>query len=136
MWMSDLENIKLQEEEALVMRVRTLCQDYLRSAEVVGKEGLSAGQGVRERYEEGRKVVLEITTAITDEFCRDCALQASLDLCMQAADLDYATLVAKAIVTKEIQERVVKDHGTYFVLSKKEGRLISTPAAAIDPSLE
>lgn len=135
MRMSDLEKIKLQ-EDTLVMRARTLCQDYLRSAEIVGKEGLSAGQGVRERYEEGRNAVLEIAIAITDEFCRDCALQASLDYCMKAGDLDYATLISKAIMTKEIQQQVVQDHGEYFVLNEKDGKLISTPAAAIDPSLE
>jgi hypothetical protein len=135
MRMSDQENIKLQ-EETLVMGVRTLCQNYSRSAEIVGREGLSAGQGVRERYEEGRKAVLEIAIAITDEFCRDCALQTALDYCMKAGDLDYATLIIKAINTGEIQERVVKDYGEYFVLNEKDGRLISTPAAAIDPSLE
>lgn len=135
MRMSDQENIKLQ-EETLVMGVRTLCQNYSRSAEIVGREGLSAGQGVRERYEEGRKAVLEIAIAITDEFCRDCALQAALDYCMKAGDLDYAILITKAINTRKIQERVVKDYGEYFVLNEKDGRLISTPAAAIDPSLE
>jgi hypothetical protein len=134
MRMSDQENIKLQ-EETLVMGIRTLCQNYSRSAEIVGREGLSAGQGVRERYEEGRKAVLEIAIAITDEFYRDCALQAALDYCMKAGNLDYATLITKAINTREIQERVVKDYGEYFVLSEKDGRLIS-PAAAIDPSLE
>jgi hypothetical protein len=135
MRMSDQENIKLQ-EETLVMGVRTLCQNYSRSAEILGGDAPSAGKGVRERYEEGRKAVLEIAIALTDEFCRDCALRAALDYCMKAKDLDYATLITKAINTREIQERVVRDYGAYFVLNEKDGRLISTPAAAIDPSLE
>jgi hypothetical protein len=136
--MSDLDDLKLQEQTALLIRVRALCQIYSSSAEIIGGDTFSDDQGISEyekqRYEDGRKEVLEIAIKLTDEFCRDSALQASLDFCMKARDLQFATMVAKAITTKTIQEKVVKDHGSYFALNEQDGRLVPTPAAAIDPS--
>jgi hypothetical protein len=135
--MSDLDEMMLKERAALV-HVRTLCQIYGSCAQVVGRE--SDDQGIskyeKDQYERGRMEVLQITVKLTDELFRDSALRASLDFCMKARDLQFATMIAKAITTTTIQEKIVKDYSDYFVLNEKEGRLIPTAAAAIDPSLE
>ena len=134
--MSDLDEIMLKERAALV-HVRTLCQIYGSCAEIVGRDSDEQGsQYEKDQYERGRMEVLQIAVKLTDELFRDSALRASLDFCMKARDLQFATMIAKAVTTVTVQEKIVKDYGDYFVLNEKEGRLIPTPAAAIDPSLD
>jgi hypothetical protein len=138
--MSDLDDIKLQEENALSLRVRTLCQLYGGSAENVGSGEFAAdeemGQYEVTRYEKGRKEALEIAIKLTDEFYRDAALHAALDYCMKAKDLQFATIIAKAITVDMIQEQIVEEYREYFVLNERDGRLHPTAAAALGPLLK
>ena len=138
--MSELEELKMEEENALSIRARTLCQLYTGSAENVGGGEFADDQNTHEyekqRYIKGRKEVLEIAIKLTDEFYRDAALYAALDYCMKAKDLQFATVIAKAITVDMIQEKIVEDHGEYFVLNGREGRLHPTAAASIGPLLK
>jgi hypothetical protein len=137
--MSDLDDIRLQEEAALSMRVRTLCQIYGGSAENVGGGEFSDDEEIsgyeKRRYEKGRKEALEIAIKLTDEFYRDAALHAAFDYCMKAKDLEFATIIAKAITVDMIQEKIAEEHGQYFILNEKDGRLHPTAAAALGPLL-
>jgi hypothetical protein len=138
--MSDLDDLRSEEEAALSLRVRTLCQLYAGSAENVGSgefrnDGEINGYE-KQRYERGRKEVLEIAIKLTDEFYRDAALHAALDYCMKAQDLTFATIVAKAITVDMIQEKIVEQHGRVFVLNEKDGRLHPTAAASLMPLLK
>lgn len=125
--MSHLEELKLEEERALAIRVRALCQLFAGSAEIIGSGKVSDDEEIREyerqRYEKGRKEVLEIAIKLTDKLYRDAALHASLDYCMKAKDLQFANIIARAITVDMIQEKIVQDHGEYFVLNGREGRL-------------
>jgi hypothetical protein len=138
--MSDLEELRLEEESALSIRVRTLCQLYAGSAENVGSGEFADDEEMhqyeKERYEKGRKEVLEIAIKLTDEFYRDAALHAALDYCMKAKDFDFATKIAKAITVEMIQEKIVEEHGELFVLNGRDGRLHPTAAASIGPLLK
>jgi hypothetical protein len=110
--------------------VRALCQLYSGSAEIVGSGKYCDDEEIREyekqRYEKGRKEVLEIAIKLTDKVCRDAALHVALDYCMKAKDLYFATAIAKAIMVEVIQRKIVEDHGEYFVLNGREGRLYPT----------
>ena len=68
--------------------------------------------------------------AQTDKLYRDSALHAALDYCMKAKDLHFATAIAKAITVDVTQERIVEDHGEYFVLNGREGRLYPAGGSA------
>jgi hypothetical protein len=137
--MSDTDDTKLQGEGALA-EVRKVCQAYDHSAEMVGSGIFSDDRGLHDfttqHYAEGRKKALTIAIGIQDDSLRDAALRAALDYCMRARDLDFAVLIVKAINLRMIQEQIVRDHGDYFILNEKEGRLVPTPATAIDPSLD
>jgi hypothetical protein len=135
--MSDLDDLRSEEEAALSLRVRTLCQLYAGSAENVGSGEFCKINGYeKQRYERGRKEVLEIAIKLTDEFYRDAALHAALDYCMKAQDLTFATIVAKAITVDMIQEKIVEQHSRFFVLNEKDGRLHPTAAASLMPLLK
>jgi hypothetical protein len=131
---------KLEEENKLALQVRMLCQLYAGSAESVGNNEYAGHEDMRqyekERYEKGRKQALDIAIRITDEFYRDAALHMALDYCMKAADLRFATIIAKAITTEMIQEKIVEEHRGYFVFNKSDGRLHPTAAATIGPLLK
>jgi hypothetical protein len=133
--MSDLDDIKLEEENSLSLRVRTLCQIYSGSAEKVGNgeyaDDEDMGAYEKERYEKGRKEALEIAIKLTDEFYRNAALHATLNYCMKAKDLQFATIIAKAITIDIIQEKIVEEHGNYFVLNERDGRLHPTAVATL-----
>jgi hypothetical protein len=130
--MSHLKELKMEEENTLSIRVRALCQLYSGSAEVVGNSKYSDDEEIlgyeKQRYEKGRKEVLEIAIKLTDKFYRDAALHAALDYCMKAKDLHFATAIAKAIMVEVIQRKIVEDHGEYFVLNGRKGRLHPTAA--------
>jgi hypothetical protein len=49
---------------------------------------------------------------------------------MKAKDLHFATAIAKAITVDVTQERIVEDHGEYFVLNGREGRLYPAGGSA------
>ena len=123
--MTDLEELKLEEERALSLRVIILCQIYEGSAENVGNGEFTNDEemGEYEQYEKGRKEALEIVIELMDDFYRNAALHATLDLCMKARDLAFATIIANAITVDMIQEKILEEHGQYFVLSEKDGRV-------------
>jgi len=138
--MTDLEDLKLEEEATLELRVKTICQLYGGSAENVGSGEFAnddeMGSYEQKRYEKGRKEALEIAIRLRDEFYRDAALHSALDFCMKAKDLTFATIIAKAITVDMIQALIVEEHGKYFVLNEKDGRLHPTAVASIGPLLK
>jgi hypothetical protein len=130
--MTDLEELKMEAEAILSLRVKTICQLYGGSAENVGSGEFSEDEESRyeqKRYEKGRKEALEIAIKLTNEFYRNAALHSVLDFCMKAKDLAFATIIARAITINMIQEMIVQEHAEYFVLN--DGRLHPTAAAAL-----
>ena len=125
--MTDLEELKLEAEAILSLRVKTICQLYGGSAENVGSGEFSEDE--QKRYEKGRKEALEIAIKLTNEFYRNAALHSAFDFCMKAKDLAFATIIAKAITFDRIKEMIVQEHAEYFVLN--DGRLHPTAAAAL-----
>ena len=125
--MTNLEELKLEAEAILSLRVKTICQLYGGSAENVGSGELSNDE--QNRYEKGRKEALEIAIKLTDEFHRNAALHSALDFCMKAKDLAFATIIARAITFDRIKEMIVQEHAEYFVLN--DGMLHPTAAAAL-----
>ena len=138
--MSDLDDIKLQEQVALSLRVRTLCQIYEGSAEEVGTGEVSHDEDLyaheRQRYEKGRKEALEIAIKLTDESYRNAALHAAFEFCMKAKDFQFASIIANAITVDIIQEKIIEEHGQYYELNERDGRLHPTAAAALAPLLK
>jgi hypothetical protein len=131
--MTDLEELKLEAEAILSLRVKTICQLYGGSAENVGSgsEDEETSKCEQKRYEKGRKEALEIAIKLTNEFYRNAALHSAFDFCMKAKDLAFATIIAKAITFDRIKEMIVQEHAEYFVLN--DGRLHPTAAAALGP---
>ena len=132
--MTDLEELKLEAEAILSLRVKTICQLYVGSAENVGRDEFANEETSKyehKRYEKGRKEALEIAIKLTNEFYRSAALHSVLDFCMKAKDLAFATIIARAITINMIQEMIVQEHAEYFVLN--DGRLHPTAAAALGP---
>ena len=131
--MTELEELKLEAEAILSLRVKTICQLYGGSAENVGSGEFSNDEETskyeQKRYEKGRKEALEIAIKLTNEFYRNAALHSALDFCMKAKDLAFATIIAKAITFDRIKEMIVQEHAEYFVLN--DGRLHPTAAAAL-----
>jgi len=127
--MTDLEELKLEAEAILSLRVKTICQLYGGSAENVGSGEFSEDE--QKRYEKGRKEALEIAIKLTNEFYRNAALHSAFDFCMKAKDLAFATIIAKAITFDRIKEMIVQEHAKYFVLN--DGRLHPTVATALGP---
>jgi hypothetical protein len=130
--MTDLEELKMEAEAILSLRVKTICQLYGGSAENVGSGEFSEDEESKyeqKRYEKGRKEALEIAIKLTNEFYRNAALHSALDFCMKAKDLAFATIIARAITINMIQEMIVQEHAEYFVLN--DGRLHPTAAAAL-----
>ena len=130
--MTDLEELKLEAEAILSLRVKTICQLYDGSAENVGSGEFSEDE--QKRYEKGRKEALEIAIKLTNEFYRNAALHSAFDFCMKAKDLAFATIIAKAITFDRIKEMIVQEHAEYFVLN--DGKLHPTAAAALGPLLK
>jgi len=133
--MTDLEELKLEAEAILSLRVKTICQLYGGSAEHVGSGEFSNDEETskyeQKRYERGRKEALEIAIKLTSQFYRNAALHSAFDFCMKAKDLAFATIIAKAITFDRIKEMIVQEHAEYFVLN--DGRLHPTFATALGP---
>ena len=133
--MTDLEELKLEAEAILSLRVKTICQLYGGSAENVGSGEFSEDEETskceQKRYEKGRKEALEIAIKLTNEFYRNAALHSAFDFCMKAKDLAFATIIAKAITFDRIKEMIVQEHAEYFVLN--DGTLHATAAAGLGP---
>ena len=127
--MTDLEELKLEAEAILSLRVKTICQLYVGSAENVGSGEFSEDE--QKRYEKGRKEALEIAIKLTNEFYRNAALHSAFDFCMKAKDLAFATIIAKAITFDRIKEMIVQEHAEYFVLN--DGTLHPIAATALGP---
>jgi hypothetical protein len=129
---SDLDDIKLEEENALSIRVRALCQLFGGSADNIGSDEFCNDEEMsgheKRRYENGRKKILEIAIKLKDEFYRDTALHAAFDFCMRAKDLQFAVMIAKAISVDTIQKQIVDEHPEYFLLDENDGRLRPTAA--------
>ena len=125
--MTNLEELKLEAEAILSLRVKTICQLYGGSAENVGSGEFSEDE--QKRYEKGRKEALEIAIKLTNEFYRNAALHSAFDFCMKAKDLAFATIIARAITFDRIKEMIVQEHAEYFVLN--DGMLHPTAAAAL-----
>ena len=136
--MTDLEELKLEAEAILSLRVKTICQLYGGSAEHVGSGEFSNDEETskyeQKRYEKGRKEALEIAIKLTSQFYRNAALHSAFDFCMKAKDLAFATIIAKAITFDRIKEMIVQEHAEYFVLN--DGKLHPTAAAALGPLLK
>ena len=136
--MTDLEELKLEAEAILSLRVKTICQLYGGSADNVGSGEFSKDEETskheQKRYEKGRKEALEIAIKLTSQFYRNAALHSAFDFCMKAKDLAFATIIAKAITFDRIKEMIVQEHAEYFVLN--DGRLDPTVAAALGPLLK
>jgi hypothetical protein len=114
-----------EEESALAIRVRSMCQMYGDSAENVGKE-IPADEELfayeKARYERARTDTIEMAISLSEPFYRDMALHSVLGMCMKAHDLEFSEALAKAIMTEEIQDRVVEEFPNYFVFDDR-GRL-------------
>jgi len=136
--MTELEELKLEAEAILSLRVKTICQLYGGSADNVGSGEFSKDEETskheQKRYEKGRKEALEIAIKLTSQFYRNAALHSAFDFCMKAKDLAFATIIAKAITFDRIKEMIVQEHAEYFVLN--DGRLDPTVAAALGPLLK
>ena len=105
--MSDLDELKVEEEIAFSLRVRALCQIHGDSAEVVANDD---GDGdAMWQYENVRKEVLEIAIKLTDEVHRNAALHAAFDFCMKARDFAFATIIADAILGLRSKNRLPKN---------------------------
>jgi hypothetical protein len=132
--MTDLEELKLEAEAILSLRVKTICQLYGGSAENVGSGEFAneeTSKYEQKRYEKGRKEALEIAIKLTNEFYRNAALHSAFEFCMKAKDLAFATIIAKAITFDRIKEMIVQEHAEYFVLN--DGTLHPTAATALGP---
>jgi hypothetical protein len=130
--MSDLDELKVEEEIALSLRVRTLCQIHGDSAENAANED-EDGDETRQ-YENVRKEVLEIAIKLTDEVLRNAALHAAFDFCMKAKDFPFATIIADGITRAAVQEQIAEEYGEYYVLSKGDQRLHPTLRVLMDAS--
>jgi len=130
--MSDLDELKVEEEIAFSLRVRALCQIHGDSAEVVANDD-GDGDAMRQ-YENVRKEVLEIAIKLTDEAHRNAALHAAFDFCMKAKDFAFATIIADAITRVAVQEQIAEEYGEYYVLSKGDRRLHPTLRVLMDTS--
>ncbi len=125
----------LKEEGALSAKVRTICQIYNGSAESVGSGEFSKddeiGQYEINRYEKGRKEALEIAIKLTDDLYRDAALHAAFDFCMNAKDMEFATIIAEAITIEVIQDKIVEEYPQYFLIDRRDGKVHPTTAASL-----
>jgi hypothetical protein len=114
-----------EEASALAMRVRSMCQMYGDSAENVGME-IPADEELfayeKARYERARTDTIEMAISLSEPFYRDIALHSVLEMCMKAHDLQFSEAIAKAIITEQIQERVVEEFPNYFAFDDR-GRL-------------
>src|ERR1700733_1277560 len=136
--MTEFEDLKLEEEAALSLRVRTLCQIYAGSAENVGSGEFADDRETLQyetyRYEKARKETLEIAVKLKDEFYRGASLHYILNMCMKASDLPFATVIAKPIIVDMIQAEIVEEYGQYFVLNKKRRQASSFRIGCAWPS--
>ena len=114
-----------EEQSALAMRVRSMCQIYGDSAENVGKQ-LPADEKLfayeKARYERARTDTIEMAIGLSEPAYRDAALYSVLQMCMKAQDLLFLEAVAKAIVTDQVQDRVIEEFPNSFAVDGR-GRL-------------
>ena len=122
--MTDSEELKLEAEAILSLRVKTICQLYDGSAENVGSGEFSEDE--QKRYEKGRKEALEIAIKLTNEFYRNAALHSAFDFCKRTS---FTRVESRAITFDRIKEMIVQEHAEYFVLN--DGRLHPTVATAL-----
>jgi hypothetical protein len=121
------EERRLQEEKFLYTRVHTICETYAGCAEKV-TDALINGDHVaftslRRQYEKGRKEAVEISIKLSEQSYRHASLYFILRLCIKASDFRVAGLIARAITTRTIQDKILEEFPEYFVLNENNGVL-------------
>ncbi len=122
-------------EEILTMHVCLLCNAYGDSAENLGtgmflrKSDMQAYE--KQRYENGLREVLEIAVKFKDKVYRDAAFHAIFNYCMKARDFDVAAVIVKAITDQAVQEKIISEHGQYFMLNESNRRIFPTVLASL-----
>jgi len=61
----------------------------------------------------------------------DAALHAAFDFCMNAKDMEFATIIAEAITIEMIQDKIVEEYPQYFLIDRRDGRIHPTTAASL-----
>jgi hypothetical protein len=117
----------LQEEKFLYTKVHVICETYAGCAEKV-TDALINGDHValnslRRQYEKGRKKAVEISIKLSEQSYRHASLYCILQLCIKASDFRVAVLIARAITTKTIQDKIIEEFPEYFVLNENDAVL-------------
>jgi hypothetical protein len=106
----------LEADAQLLTKIRSLCEVAAASAEVVGRRVADEETLKQEkhRFESAKRLSLELTKGIADEFYRDTALQLIVELCMTANDVTAASILVRGIHTGIIRERLLGEHPVAF----------------------
>ena len=125
----------LREEKFLSQRVHNICKDHIRDAESVSDATIDGDHKalahVKGQYEKGRNEAVEIALRLQDQFYRCASLYYILVFCMSASDFRLAILLARAITTRTIQDRILEEFPEYFVLDEKDGTLHPSVIASV-----
>jgi hypothetical protein len=117
----------LREEKFLSKRVLNICVDHVGNAENVSDATIDGDHEalayVKGQYEKGRDEAVEIAIGLQDQFYRHASLYYILMLCMRASDFRLAIVIARAITTRTIQDRILEEYPEYFRLDEKDGTL-------------
>lgn len=121
------EEPRLREEQSIFMKVHAICQDHAGNAEKVGNATIDGDHKalayLKDQYEKGRDEAVEIAVELQDQFYRNASLYCILVLCMKASDFRVAVLIARAITTRTIQDKILEEFPEYFALDEKDGML-------------
>jgi hypothetical protein len=125
----------LREEKFLSERVHNICRDHVGNAENVSDATIDGDYKalayVKGQYERGRNEAIEIAIGLQDEFYRHASLYYILVFCMRASDFRLAILIARAITTRTIQDRILEKFPEYFRLDEKDGMLRPSVIASV-----
>ena len=117
----------LREEKFLSQRVHSICKDHICDAENVRDATIDGDHEalayVKGQYEKGRNKAVGIAIGLQDQFYRCASLYYILVFCMSASDFRLAILIARAITTRTIQDRILEEFPEYFLLDEKDGTL-------------
>ena len=131
------DEVHLEDGTDIVARVRLQCQLCAGSARSVGlgqfEEGDEFGEYETARYRKVRDETLDIALNLRDEFHRDVALHCVFNMCMKAADFQFANVIVKAFTTEVIQDVVVAEYRDFFILNDRDGRLHPSAKAPLAP---
>src|SRR6266702_4061988 len=125
----------LREEKFLSRRVHNICKDHICDAENVSDATIDGDHKalacVKGQYEKGRNEAVEIAIGLQDQFYRCASLYYILVFCMSASDFRLAVLIARAITTRTIQDRILEEFPEYFRLDEKDGTLHPSVIASV-----